>query len=280
MVTAESVWTSEGAGAHSEVPLFVLQVVRRGICFLLLLLAGADAERNLRGGKDHPDLAFPSKAAPTGTLSDSETIITGTYCRLVVLDSPLVSPCPFLTETRFFSVLTSGPLVDDSPAATYSILRGFAKSYRFLCKTAEVGKESSQLWPLPNDGQSLPLCTEVRANARPSRRTFHFSRWAPQVTHALPKISDDVRRQLAANAASEAKSAPKAQLHPLWKVPPVSTRLLRGFAACAARLVRPRRWPLEHAHPQAAAQCTAAPRSPSTPRVPMAQEYPMGTRGT
>ena len=100
MVTAESVWTSEGAGAHSEVPLFVLQVVRRGICFLLLLLAGADAERNLRGGKDHPDLAFQSKAAPTGTLSDSETIITGTYCRLVVLDSPLVSPCPPLTETR------------------------------------------------------------------------------------------------------------------------------------------------------------------------------------
>jgi hypothetical protein len=183
-----------------------------------------------------------------------------------------------LTETRFFSVLTSGPLVDDSPAATYSILRGFAKSYRFLCKTAEVGKESSQLWPNPNDAKSL--CTEVRANARPSRRTFHFSRWAPQVTHALPKISDDVRRQLAANAASEAKSAPKAQLHPLWKVPPVSTRLLRGFAACAARLVRPRRRPLEHAHPQAAAQCMAAPRSPSTPRVPMAQEYPMGTRGT
>jgi len=100
MVSAKSVRTSEGAGAHSEVPLFVWQVVIRGICFLLLLLAGADAERTLRGGTDQPDLALQSTAAPTGTLSDTETIITGTYCRLVVLDSPLVSPCPSLTETR------------------------------------------------------------------------------------------------------------------------------------------------------------------------------------
>ena len=108
------------------------------------------------------------------------------------------------------------------------------------------------------------LCTEVRANARPSRRTFHFSRGAPQVTLALPKLSDDVRRQLATNAASESKSAPRAQLQPLRKVllPPVSTHLLRGFAACAARLVRLRRRPLEHARPQAVAQCVASPSTP------------------
>ena len=74
------------------------------------------------------------------------------------------------------------PVVDAGPEDTYANILRFRKS--FQCGTAKVGTEMSYL--TPGDRDEVSLCPKVRADARPSRRTFHLSRVAPQATHALP----------------------------------------------------------------------------------------------
>jgi hypothetical protein len=193
-----------------------LQVPRSlPVLFLLLLKPDGGAAAKLRGDNDAP-AGIEAGRTPTADRVDAEQLTAGRY--------PSNGPHPFIRSTRnarFFVVShahgsTSGshlPVVDAGPDDTYANILLFRKS--FQCGTAKVGKEMS--YPTPGDRNEVSLYPEVRADARPSRRTFHLCRVAPQATRALPKLGADARGRLS-NAAKNTTSFSGAQLHPEARV--------------------------------------------------------------
>jgi hypothetical protein len=194
-----------------------LQVPRSLLVLCLLLLKPVGAACKLRG--DAPAVIEAGRAS-TADRTDAEPLSTGRY--------PSNGPQPLIRSTRnarFFVVShahgsTSGshlPVVDAGPGDTYAILLLFRKL--FQCGTAKVGTEMSYL--TPGDRDEVSLCPEVRADARPSRRTFHLSWVAPQAPDALPKLGAEVRDRLL-KAAKNTNSFSGAQSHPKAGALPVS----------------------------------------------------------